>query len=341
MTGLRRQAGFTLLELLIAVTVMAIVTAQLFMVFSSQKRTFHANQRALDVQEDARLVLDLIAFDARQAGFMVPRIVGVSSEDGGNAASDRLCLSDPSFFAYPVTGGPGSVLDSRSAHFTSTGVTTFSAQNEIVVETLDIDGSSGFDGTSPNDFDLSGGPKGVIVSNGSASVCALITAVNDDPNVRKLTLDKNYDWVALGFNADPNVRVAPAVIYQVNDATDTLTRNAMTLATSVEDLQVEFWVDNRVRNGAIDGAPTGDAATEFPIHDLNSAPGWAVDPSRIRRIRVSVLTRTDMREVNPDGTEKIMATSVQPAVANRAAGNVADGFQRRRFVASIMPKNLM
>jgi prepilin-type N-terminal cleavage/methylation domain-containing protein len=341
MTGLRRETGFTLLELLIAVTVMSIVTAQLFMVFSSQKRTFHANQRALDVQEDARLVLDLIAFDARQAGFMVPRIVGVSSEDGGNAGSDRLCLSDPGFFAYPVTGGPGSVLDSRSAHFTSTGVTTFPAQNEVVVDTLDIDGSAAFDGTSPNDFDVSGGPKGVIISSGSKSVCARVTAVNDLPAERRLTLDKNYDWIGLGFDSNPAVRVAPAIIYEVADATDTLTRNGMALATSVEDLQIEFWVDNRVRNGAIDGPPTGDAATEFPVHDLNSAPGWTVDPSRIRRIRVSVLTRTDTREVNPDGTEKIMATSVQPALANRAAGNVADGFQRRRFVASIMPKNLM
>ena len=78
MRDLYRQDGFTLLELLIAVSILVIVTSQLFMVFSSQKRTFSANQRVLDVQEDARLVLDLIAFDARQAGYMVPRIVGVS-----------------------------------------------------------------------------------------------------------------------------------------------------------------------------------------------------------------------------------------------------------------------
>jgi prepilin-type N-terminal cleavage/methylation domain-containing protein len=337
----RRQEGFTLLELLVAVTIMVIVTSQLFMVFSSQKRAFHANQRVLDVQEDARLVLDLIAFDTRQAGFMVPRIAGVSSEDGGNAAADRLCVSDVAYVAEPRIGGPPTVLDSRSDHFNTTGVTSFQDGSHVVVATLDIDGSSAFDGTAPNDFDVTGGVRGVIIANGQSTVCAEIVGV-DDVN-RTIELDKNYDWT--NFQAplgDPAAaRVAPAVIYEVDPNTNTLTRNGMTLATSVEDLQVEYWVDNRTRNGVIDGAPAGDPSTEFPVHDLNGNPGWPIDTSRIRRIRVSVMTRTDMREVNADGTEKLMGTSLRPALANRAASNVPDGFQRRRFVASVLPKNLM
>ena len=328
MTGLRKEAGFTLLELLIAVTVMVIVTSQLFMVFSSQKRTFSASQRTLDVQEDARLVLDLVAFDARQAGFMVPRIAGVSSEDGGADDPDRLCVSDPSYFDYPPPAGPGSVLDNRGEHYTTTGVTALGV-NSVTVTTLDIDGSFAFDGSDANDFGVPG--VGVIVADGQKSLCARLESING--NV--LTLDRDLPGLTQAA-----VRVAPAVIYEV-DGTDTLTRNGMTLATSVEDLQVEYWVDNQIRNGQIDGAPTGDAATEFPIHDLNANPGWTVDPSRIRRFRVSVLTRTDMREVNADGTEKIMGTSGRPALANRAADAVPDGFQRRRFVSSVMPKNLM
>jgi prepilin-type N-terminal cleavage/methylation domain-containing protein len=333
MKDLRRQDGFTLLELLVAVTIMVIVTSQLFMVFSSQKRTFHANQRALDVQEDARLVLDLIAFDARQAGFMVPRIAGVSSEDGGNAGPDRLCVSDPGYFPYPVTG-TASVLDTRSAHLTTTtAINVSDGDNKLDVTTLDIDGSQAYDGTSPVDF-VQG--SGVIVSDGARTVCATITGLSGN----ELELDR----VVAGLT-EASTRVAPAIIYQVADSDgdgrfDTLTRNGMTLATSVEDLQVEFWVDNRTPNGLIDGPPTGDPLTEFPIHDLNTSPGWAIDTSRIRRVRVSVMTVTNMREVNPDGTEKITATAGRPALANRAAG-APDGRQRRRFVASVMPKNLM
>jgi len=73
------------------------------------------------VQEDARLVLDLIAFDARQAGFMVPRIAGVSSEDGGANGPDRLCVSDPTYFPYPESGGPASVT-CRSSSCSSTAI---------------------------------------------------------------------------------------------------------------------------------------------------------------------------------------------------------------------------
>lgn len=337
MKDLRRQDGFTLLELLIAVTVLVIVTSQLFMVFSSQKRTFHANQRVLDVQEDARLVLDLIAFDARQAGFMVPRAVGVSSEDGGNAAADRFCISDPSYFAEPVVGTP-TVLDSRSEHFTTTAITSYST-SQITVATADVDGSAAFDGSGPDDF--GGTTRGIIISDGRQSLCALIQADSDgDPTT--IQIDRDPDWGAGGLNFDgnPAVRAAPAVIYELNPATNTLTRNGMTLANSVEDFQVEYWVDNRTRNGAIDGAPS-DANTEFPIHDLNADPGWAMDTSRVRRVRVSVITRTDMREVNPDGTEKITGMSGRPALANRNAAAAPDGFQRRRFVATVMPKNLM
>jgi prepilin-type N-terminal cleavage/methylation domain-containing protein len=339
MTQLRRQDGFTLLELLIAVTILVIVTSQLFMVFSSQKRTFHANQRALDVQEDARLVLDLIAFDARQAGFMVPRIAAVASEDGGAAAADRFCVSDPGFVTVPETG-VASVLDAQSEHFTSGEVASFPDTKSVTLDSLDVDGSVAYDGTGANDFDVTAGPRGLIVSTGQAVVCALIVGI--DPATNTLTLDKDYDWT--NFTSAgvplPQTRAAPAILYEVVAGTNELQRNGMTLATSVEDLQVEYWVDNRTRNGEIDGNPTGDPTTEFPIHDLNTNPGWAIDTSRIRRVRVSVLTRSDMREVNPDGTEKITGTSNRPALANRAANPVPDSFQRRRFVASVLPKNL-
>jgi prepilin-type N-terminal cleavage/methylation domain-containing protein len=323
------ESGFTLIELLIAVTVLVIVTAQLFMVFSSQKRTFSASQRTLDVQEDARLVLDLIAFDARMAGFMVPRIAGISSEDGGTAASDRLCVSDPGYFPYPQSGDPATQLDSRGEHFTTTGVSGVGLSS-VVVNTLDIDGSQTFAGTGPNDFTAG---AGLIVSNGQRTVCAEIESINE--GTRTLTLDKDYAAL-LGMANLALIRVAPALIYEVDGVSNTLTRNGLTLATSVEDLQVEYWVDNLTRNGVIDGA-------EFPVHDLNAAPagGWTIDTSRIRRVRVSVLTRTDMREVNPDGTEKITGYAGRPALANRNAAAVPDGFQRRRFVASVMPKNLM
>ena len=93
------KLGFSLIEMLIAVVIVGIITTQMFQVFSVQKRIYTASQRVLDMQQDTRLVLDLITFDARMAGFMIPKISGVASGDGGAGpanASDRLCISDSS-----------------------------------------------------------------------------------------------------------------------------------------------------------------------------------------------------------------------------------------------------
>ena len=50
------NAGFSLIELMIAVAIMGVFSSQMFMVFSSQKRVYTANERVLDVQEDTRIL---------------------------------------------------------------------------------------------------------------------------------------------------------------------------------------------------------------------------------------------------------------------------------------------
>ena len=72
-----RSDGFSLIEMMVAVAVMGVITAQLFVVFGNQKKVYASNERALDVQEQARLTLDLLSFDTRMAGFMVPRWTAV------------------------------------------------------------------------------------------------------------------------------------------------------------------------------------------------------------------------------------------------------------------------
>ena len=136
--------------------------------------------------------------------------------------------------------------------------------------------------------------------------------------------------------------MVPAVIYEHNDATVappltlSLTRNGLVLATGVEDLQIEYWVDNSplgLLNGAIDDA------NEFPVDDLNNQPGGAtMDTSAIRRIRISVITRTDQTE---GGVSQEFNTQRRPANANRVQSPTADQFKRRRFRTSVLPRNLL
>ena len=88
-------AGFTLTELMVALALTGIIASQLFLVLKLQHQSYSSNERALDVQGAARLVVDLLSSDVRMAGFMVPERVAIASGDGGAAAPDRLCVSDP------------------------------------------------------------------------------------------------------------------------------------------------------------------------------------------------------------------------------------------------------
>ncbi len=327
------ESGFTMIELMMAVLIMGIVTGQLFMVFSSQKRTFSANMRVLDVQEDARLVVDLIGFDARNAGFMVPGDNSIVSADGGSTDPDRICVSDSSYFEYPVTGGPGTELDDRDSGFSGADVSSFVDDFNLEVDSLDIDGN----GTT----DFQDG-AGIIISNGVRFACVQIDTITaGTPNNISIIADHQLSAIAWVGDALPT-QVVPAVIYELDTTDLSLQRNGLVLATNVEDLQIEYWIDGWDDPGTsgVDEKENGQIDTDELIHDLSAAPpaNVTVQPRYIRRATIGVITRTAMEEANVDG-KKVTTFSRRPALANRTAGG-ADGFQRRRFSAAIQPRNL-
>ena len=336
---LHASAGFSLVELMISVAVFGLITAQLMVVFSNQKRVYSSNERALDVQEQARLTLDLISFDARMGGFMVPRWTAVSSVDGGDNDSDRLCVSDASYFDF--SGAP-SPLDTKTMPFDGARVISIAADH-VTVQSLDIDG-----GAPANDFLApsaagAGNGGGNIVASPTETFCARITKivgnniyfedhqVDDDVQHGNATA-----YITAGVSAD--LRAVPAQVYEVDQDALELHRNGLLLANSIEDMQVEYWLDNA-------GTPNGvqDADDEFPVNTLNDPdpPGGAIpaDMSMIRRVRVSVLARTERDEGSSAAHGKL--SGGKPALANRLAPAVTDQFRRRSFSASILPRNLV
>jgi len=312
-----QRAGFTLLEMMIVVAILGVLTAQLFVVFANQKRVFMSNERALDVQESSRLTLDLVSFDARMAGFMVPTWTAVSSQDGGTAKSDRLCVSSLSSFVQPGTPS----LDEKVSRFNGAQVTAVST-NSVSVDSTDLDGAA----PTP-DFQVG---AGVIVASASKTYCGIVATVTANQITFASTESAS---TALGA-VTPDMRAVPANVYVLDEGLMELRRNGLLLASQIEDFQVEYWLDNK---GLPNGVEDGDG--EFPVNNLASPdpPGGAIPASNgaIRRVRVSVTART-IRE------ESAGARSfLRPALANRIAGTAADNFRRRTFSASILPRNLV
>ncbi len=335
----RSSAGFSLIELLVAVAVFGLITAQLLVVFSNQKRVYTSNERALDAQEQTRLTLELISFDTRMGGFMVPQWSAVSSVDGGADGPDRFCVSDASYFDF--SGAP-SPLDTKTRPFEGAEVTSVSS-GSVTVLSLDIDGSAPvIDFLAPS-APGAGNGGGIIVSSPTETFCARITQIAgnvisfDDHDMADLVeFGDATAYVTLG----PELRAVPAQVYELDPdpAVLELNRNGLLLASGIEDLQVEYWLDNA-------GTPNGvqDADDEFPVNTLNDPdpPGGAIpaDMSLVRRVRISVLARTEREESQDAAHGRLLGG--RPALANRDPSPDADRFRRRSFSASILPRNLV
>jgi Tfp pilus assembly protein PilW len=251
------SGGFTTLELMVALGILAIVIFQTLAVLSSQQRTYHAQERVVRAQEDARLAADMMLSDVRMAGFMVTAFAGISSRDGGNSAADVLCVSDASV----LNDTQIAAATDRFARATiSTAVTAGDTNVSISPGHSDID----VDGNA--DFVVD---QGIIISDGSATHCAHVTSVSS---------------TSIGFDPATPVAVSalsgralPATIYQLTGSG--LERNREILTNQVEDVQVEFGIDAD-DDGVVESG-------EFPVHDISSA-----DTNLLRVVRLSVLTRT-------------------------------------------------
>jgi prepilin-type N-terminal cleavage/methylation domain-containing protein len=301
MTAQNRSQGFTLIELSVAILIMSVLTIQVFSLFSKQHETFVNHEDTVEAQEDSRLVAGFMLADLRMSGYMVPRVAGVASMDGGNANPDMVCVSDRSIINDDT-------LVDADGHFDRASLMNDVDAGETVVKLsaghLDIDDDGDVD------FEKE---RGVIIGDGTASHCALVTLVN--------TADNEISFkppTPAGFSASvPAVRVVPARIYRIDG--NGLVRDDSTLSTLVEDLQVEFGVDAN-DNGQLDGG-------EFPIHDLNG-----FDASLVRSVRLTLISRTPTED--PE-----LPTAGRPAAGNRVGGE-ADGFRRRSVIATAFPRNL-
>lgn len=298
---MRTSSGYTLVELMIGLGILTLVVVESLGVFAVQQRTYHAQERVIAAQEDAKLAASMMLSDVRMAGFMVASFAGISSRDGGNNNADVLCTSDPD------------VLDEQRI-----ADATGRFARAVISATVGAGDSSVAISTDHADIDSDGDldfvvDQGIIISDGSATHCAHVTSVS--------TTSIGFDPATpSGFSVSAlSGRAVPATIYQLTGAG--LERNKQLLTTQVEDIQVEFGLDAN-SDGVI-------ASSEFPNHDISGA-----NTNQIRIVQLSVLTRTTNEDpaISGAGRQK---------VANRNASGTADAYRRRLVTARAAPRNML
>lgn len=324
----RRCNGFSLIELMISVLLMAIVVTYLMQTFTVQHRTYTVVDQTTEAQQNMRAIAEILERDLRHAGMMVPESAAVCGVDRTNGP-DSLYVSDADAIAPGGDLSPsfGADLPLLTTNVGS-GAQTLDLSS-LVVEPAPARPAYDTNGDGINDSDFREF-AGVIVTDVSdpsrGSACGVIT------NIAGTSLDVTIESAGVG---GPGARLTavPAHVYQIRNPAPgrfQLLRDGTVIAEDVEDLQVAYFLDLN-ENGIVDaGEYRGDGVG--PDYLAND-PAAGVDESRLREVRFNLVTRT--RLADPENTQGVF----QPS-ENRVPPGGVDGFRRRTHMASVRLRNV-
>lgn len=334
----------TLVELMVALAVTALVVAVVSGVFSSQHRNYVRDRSEKEVIQDTVEVLRVLQRDLLQAGWAVKPNMAFLIRDGGSNAPDQIFLNDVDLIDPVINADrmieasecPGCLRVSSISPSTVTleDLWQRSPYSEEVID-INEDGEVDFSPDKGTDF--------FVISDAT-------------------DLDKKTAWVVSVSNTTltlggsfTGTLVAPAILYCVDTGSachppgaqetfvlrrsDRRTKGALLpVADNVVDLQVAYLVDE-------DDNSTHNVKEQYWYGEAGCAArgvgdGFCerspFDPSRIRLIRLSIVLRSPTKDKDlPAGT------SCRPAVENRSAGTTAAecGYRYKVHTVLIHPRN--
>jgi prepilin-type N-terminal cleavage/methylation domain-containing protein len=364
-------AGFTLIEMMISVVVLAMITVYMTGLLVQQSRGYEIVEDVSDAQQAERAVGDLLERDVLATGMLV-RAAGVVSgfDNVGPEATDVLCVTDPDAVLDPTSAGEGLFGVRVTAGYAGTGVDTLALAAPTLEQRDDpfaaaiptYDNSFPADNVADSDFLYAPGTPqtgGVIVvdssNSASGSQCGLIVNVANGPT--RVTVDWRVTVDGTQLVGAPaslpsppgSTFVAiPAHIYYVRPARPAvgalpaqapqLVRDGMLLADDVEDLQVAYFHDAD-RDGACDANEwSGGDCPNAGVQGFNAYQPRNTDNCFLRAVRFNFVVRT----ANQDATVAADPTTASNAfiqTENAPARAGLDGFRRRVFSRTVLPRN--
>jgi prepilin-type N-terminal cleavage/methylation domain-containing protein len=317
-----RNSGFTIIELMVASAIFAIVMVFTLQIFTVNNRAYIKIDSVVDTQQSVRAISSILERDLRHAGMMVPEGAAICGIDNTNAP-DLLYISDHTainpvdaigtFDGARVLGGVTQV---------NSGTATLGLDT-LVIEPDTPDPSYDTDGNGVNDSDFNENGGGVIITDLSdpdrGSVCGLVENVNLGTN--SITIDiKTASFDAAG---SATLIAVPAIEYRIDS--NKLYRNGLLLAGGVEDLQLAFFLDSNGNFTLNVGELHGISGNNYVAKDS--------DASDLRAVRFNVVTRTRSED------ERFTQGFFQN-MENRDAIAGQDGFRRRVHTATVRMRNI-
>ncbi len=329
-----RRGGFTLIELMLVVTVLSIVMYLTLDSLRTQQKTSLVTEQIVEVQNNVRAVSSLLEREIRMAGFMVPDAASVCGLDR-TGGSDELYLSEVEMIV-PNDERDGT-LGARLSSFaswnaaTTVGTTVTGLALDATTTDLDDDGSYFYDndgnGTPEADFRVGGGFILADMANPSrGAVCGTVGAASSTL-ITLTILAGQLDPHSSNADAPEEIVIVPAARYSIEDAaTGRLERNGDLLVKGVDDFQISLFFDND-SDGVIDGGEEqGVSGTAYDPSDE--------DNSALAEVRFSIVLRAESNDPNFD-------SGVFRNFENRVAVVGNDNFRRRVMLGAVRPRNVV
>ncbi len=321
----RLQAGFTIIEFMVAVGLFSVLMLAVAQSFPVQQRTYVVTDQVAEAKQNVRVIADLMERDIRNAGYMVPRTAALCGVDD-DVGSDKLYVSD-----YTRIGNLGTLPSNLlnvplGAEISGAPVSGYTATaHTFMVDRVDLDTLGG-----GSDFVVG---SGVIVADRNVATrgvaCGMVTGVGNT-SLASIPVTVELENPTGALASGTQLVLIPAVVYEV-DNNGVLLRNGVALVDQVEDLQVAWFFDLNGDRNVDPGEYIADGQGGADDYDAE-----ALDATQLREVRINLVVRT--RDDDPNDSWR---QGIGQALENRTVGSVpaADGARRRTHTSTIRLRN--
>ncbi|MGQ9670204.1 MAG: hypothetical protein ACUVWY_08580 [Desulfosoma sp.] len=326
--------AMTLVELMVALAVTALVVAAVGGVFSSQHRNYVRDRSEKEVIQDTVEVLRVLQRDLLQAGWAVAPKLAFLIRDGGSDGPDQIFVNDVDLIDPVINAGR--IIEASECP----GCLRVSSNSGSVVTLSDpwqpsADPQKVMDINEDNKTDFTvNGTYFFVISDATGLDNKTASVKNVDNNSLTLadSLAGTFVTPAIFYCVDtgsPECHPSGAQETLVLRRSDHRTGGALVpVADNVVDLQVVYQDDEGRWYGGAGCAGTGLAGGNF----CERSP---FEPNRIRLIRLSIVLRSPTKDKDLPA-----ASSCRPAVENRSAGTAAEcGYRYKVHTVLIHPRN--
>jgi len=295
-----RRAGFSLVELMVAIAVGGLVVTGIYNIFTIQNQTYATQNSVTDLQQNVRLAMSVLSSDLRMAGFGFSSSGSYTSPSNTTiyavSPTNSTSTADSITIRYginPDPNNPNTIVTSTSAMTNSTSGGS----------ALQVSNTTGF---ASGDY--------VIISDGQNAVCLQL---NGAPSGNTLPYAATASNIipSGGFPAGNNIFKLRQVGYRVsNNILQSQTDNGtwQDVVNNIEDLQLAY------------------RGTATPVGTWLDNPS-PVSQTTLNNIQLNILARAGV----PDSR----FTGQRPAIRDHAAG-VSDQYRRRVLTSTVRTRNL-